>query len=133
MDGMLDVYTTSGTVNADKFYSYVEQSLLSQLLPFNGTNPRSVVVMDNAAIHHVEDVVELIKSTGAMIEFLPPYSPNLNPIEDAFSKLKYFLKQNDPLVPVYADDELEDLIVVGFATITAEDCCGWMKHNGYLQ
>ena len=133
MDGMLDVYTTSGTVNAEKFYSYVEQSLLSQLLPFNGTNPRSVVVMDNAAIHHVEVVVELIKSTGAMIEFLPSYSPNLNPIEEAFLKLKYFLKQNDPLVPVYADDELEDLIVVGFATITAEDCCGWMKHNGYLQ
>lgn len=88
IDGMLDVYVTDGTVNGDIFYSFVERCLLPQLLPFNGTNPRSVVVMDNAAIHHVQNVVELIESTGAMVEFLPPYSPDLNPIEEAFSKVK---------------------------------------------
>ena len=123
---MLDVFTTDGTVNGEKFVHFVERTLLPQLLPFNGMNPRSVVVMDNASIHHVGEVIELIESTGALIEFLPPYSPDLNPIEEAFSKLKYFLK-NDPLVQVCTDDELEDI----FATITAQDSQGWMCHSGY--
>jgi len=47
--------------------------------------------MDNASIHHVEPAVELIEEHGAMLHFLPPYSPDLDPIEEAFSKVKHFL------------------------------------------
>lgn len=133
IDGMLDVYTTDGTVNGETFCTFIERNLLPQLLPFNGTNPRSVVIMDNAAIHHVEEAVELIESTGAIIEFLPPYSPDLNPIEEAFSKVKHFLRANEPFVQVCNDDEIEDVIIAGFATITTEDCIGWMQHSGYIQ
>ena len=132
IDGIVDVYTTDGSVDGEKFCTFVERNLLPQLLPFNGINPRSVVIMDNAPIHHVDDAVQMNEEAGAFAIFLPPYSPDLNPIEEAFSKLKYFLKANDPFVQVCSDYELEDIITAGFATITAEDCFGWMQHSGYI-
>lgn len=132
IDGIVDVYTTDGSVDGEKFCTFVERNLLPQLLPFNGINPRSVVIIDNAPIHHVDDAVQMIEEAGAFAIFLPPYSPHLNPIEEAFSKMKYFLKANDPFVQVCSDYELEDNITAGFATITAEDCFGWMQHSGYI-
>ena len=50
------------------------------------------MIVDNASIYHVEEAVELIESTGSIMEFLPSYSPDLNPIEAAFSKVKHFLR-----------------------------------------
>ena len=62
-------------------------------MPFNGSNPRSIFVMDNASIHHVEDVVNLIEQQiQAKIIFLPPYSPDLNPTETVFNKVKGIIK-----------------------------------------
>lgn len=61
-------------------------------MPFNGTNPHSVIVLDNASIHHVDEVVELLDSLGALVLFLPPYSPDYNPIEEAFSKVKSLIR-----------------------------------------
>uniref|UniRef100_A0A1X7UKH8 Tc1-like transposase DDE domain-containing protein n=1 Tax=Amphimedon queenslandica TaxID=400682 RepID=A0A1X7UKH8_AMPQE len=54
--------------------------------------------MDNASIHHVDEVIDKIESTGAIVQFLPPYSPDLNPIEEAFSKVKANLKKNESLI-----------------------------------
>lgn len=88
IDGIVDVYTTDGSVDGEKFCTFIERNLLPQLLPFNGINPRSVVIMDNAPIHHVDDAVQMIEEAGAFAICLPPYSPDLNPIEEAFSKLK---------------------------------------------
>ena len=65
------------------------------LLPFNGVNARSVVVLDNASIHHVSGVVDNVQFAGALIYYLPPYSPDLNPIEHVFSKVKKVLKINE--------------------------------------
>ena len=57
-------------------------NLLPHLMPFNGVNPRSVVIMDNASIHHVDAVTDLIETqTGPKLIFLPPYSPDLMPVE----------------------------------------------------
>ncbi len=81
-----------------------------QLLPFNGTNPKSVVVMDNASIHHVDQVVTLIEDVGAIPIFLPPYSPDVMPIEECFSKVKAFLRANDSLIQVLKESEMEDFI-----------------------
>ena len=89
--------------------------------------------MDNASIHHVEPAVELIEEHGAMLHFLPPYSPDLDPIEEAFSKVKYFLGSNDPIFQVCDDSDVKDIILQGFATITPQDCYGWMQHSGYIQ
>ena len=89
--------------------------------------------MDNAAIHHADKAIEQIEETGAIVNFLPSYSPDLSPIEEAFLRVKYFLKANDPFIQVCSDDEIEDIIIAGFATSTAEDCFGWMQHSGFVQ
>ena len=70
----------------------------TKLLPFNGVNPQSVVIMDNASIHHVEEVRELIEvQAGAKLLFLPPYSTDLMPVEGIFSQVKSLMKQNHQL------------------------------------
>ena len=66
-----------------RFCDFIENCLLPLLMPFNGSNPRSIVVIDNASIHHVEKVVQLVSGVGALLWFLPLYSPDLNPIEPA--------------------------------------------------
>ena len=65
-EGVEDVHITDGTVDGDKFLEFVWQNLLSLLMPFNGQNPNSIVILDNASIHHVDQVVELITSVGAL-------------------------------------------------------------------
>ena len=85
-------------------------------MPFNGTNPHSVVVMDNCAIHHVHGIVEMIHEVGALVHFLPPYSPDYNPIEEAFSKVKCTLKLLDQ--EAEAVDNYETIVLSAFSTIT---------------
>ena len=82
LSGIHDVYLAEGTMNGDRFVHFLRVCLLPNLLPFNGVNPRSVVIMDNASIHHVEEVRDLIEvQAGAKLLFLPPYSPDLNSAE----------------------------------------------------
>ena len=61
-------------------------------MPFDGVNPHSVVILDNCSIHHNEVAVQMIQQVGAIVHFLPPYSPDYNPIEEAFSRLKTEMK-----------------------------------------
>ena len=70
------------------------RSVLPIILPFDGMNPRSLIVMDNASIHHLDQVHDIITGVGAKLCFLPPYSPDLMPLEEVFSKVKYFLKED---------------------------------------
>ena len=77
------------------FQTFLDMELTPQLLPFNGVNPRSVVIMDNASIHHAGQVVESLEDLGVLMYFLPPYSPDLNPIEELFSKVKSEMKANE--------------------------------------
>ena len=74
--GMLDCHIVEGTVNADRFEEFVEKSLYTQSTSLHGIDPHSVVVMDNCSIHHVERIIELIETTGALVIYLPPYSPD---------------------------------------------------------
>ena len=72
MEGIHDVYITEGTVDGDGFSVFVRSSLLPILMPFNNIKPRSVVIMDNASIHHVQDVSDLIETqAGARLHYLP--------------------------------------------------------------
>ena len=64
--GVEDVYIAEGNIDGDRFLKYVQCSLLPLLMLFNGTNPKSVVMMDNTSIHHVEEVVQTIQSIGAV-------------------------------------------------------------------
>ena len=79
-------------------------------MSFNGTNPHSVVILDNAAIHHVESVVASLEGLAVLVHFLPPYSPDKNAIEECFAKVKCVMKENEVLLD--AGEELETLILM---------------------
>ena len=73
--GMLAVELKTGSVNGDDFFNYIRGSLIPEMQPFDGKTPKSIAVLDNCSIHHVHPVTQ----------FLPPYSPDLMPIEKTFS------------------------------------------------
>ena len=95
VNGILDCKAVTGSVDGSVFYDFVQTSLLHHLLPFDGHNPHSVVVLDNCAIHHVEQTIRMIQEVGVLVHFLPPCLPDLNPIVEAFSKVKATLKLLD--------------------------------------
>ena len=109
MDGIVDVHITTGSVDDEAFCGFIEHSLQPQLLPYNGSNPRSVVILDNASIHHVHVVCHI--HSGALPMFLPPYS-DFMPIEECFSKVKSYLRGCDSLALILAESEMGELILV---------------------
>jgi hypothetical protein len=82
--------------------------------PFPGKN--SVIIMDNATIHHDEELVELIEEIGGKVIYLPPYSPDFNPIETAFSSLKAWFKRNRDFIEVCDDPEYPILYALSQTT-----------------
>lgn len=85
--GMIAPMVIDGPINRDAFTAYVEQVLVPEL------KPGDIVIMDNLSSHKAPAVQEAIKAAGAELRFLPPYSPDFNPIEKAFSKLKAHLRK----------------------------------------
>lgn len=90
-DGVLLSRVYQGSTDGDVFADYVEQ-----LLPHCGRwpEPKSVLVMDNASFHHTERLEQMCYDAGVKLMYLPPYSPDLNPIEEFFAELKAFIKKN---------------------------------------
>ncbi|XP_031561967.1 uncharacterized protein LOC116297806 [Actinia tenebrosa] len=131
MSGLRCPQTVKGSVNGHDYAFFIQRHLLPVINPFNGINSHSVVIMDNAAIHHVDQVRELIEGAGALLLFLSPYSPDLNPIEEAFSKVKYFIRMND-IVMESADDP-EPLITEAFYRLSSFDCHGLFRHCEYAR
>lgn len=86
-DGMIAPMVLDGPINRAAFLAYVEQVLVPEL------RPGDIVVMDNLSSHKGSALRELIEAAGACLRYLPPYSPDLNPIEKAFSKLKAHLRK----------------------------------------
>lgn len=127
--GVHDVYLLEGTVNGERFAKFMRECLLQVLKPFNGSNPRSIVVMDNASIHHVQDVIDLIELAQAKVIFLPPYSPDLNPVETVFCKVKSIMKANDALFQVCSSPRT--LLTMAFGMVTINDCISFISHCGY--
>ena len=130
LEGIHDLHLAEGNVNGDTFETFVRSCLLPVLQPFNWTNPRSVVIMDNASIHHVDVISQIIEDqAGAKLLFLPPYSPDLNPLEEVFSKVKGIMKKNDTLFQV--SNIPRALLTLSFAMVTKEDCHSYISHSGY--
>ena len=124
-EGILAMKVVWGTVNGDDFLDFIQRDLLPTLMPFNGTNPNSIVILDNCLVHHVSGVASMITEVGALVHFLPPYSPDLNSIEECFSKVKSLLKSMET---TYQDD-LETDILAAFSCITPSDCQGWISDS----
>ena len=122
-DGLVAVETTRDSVDSTNF---VRGSLIPNMVPFDGSNPRSVAILDNCLIHHVESVREIFGQAGVLLFYLPAYSPDLNPIELAFSKVKYYLKEHNELVLITPNPI--PISTAAFNTITTEDCMNWMTY-----
>ncbi len=103
------------------FRAYIEQVLVPTLALGD------VVVMDNLGAHKVKGVREAIEAVGARLLYLPPYSPDLSPIEPCWSKLKTALRA----VQARTRETLEEALKSALDTITAADARGWFRHCGY--
>ena len=100
------------------------------MTPYPG--PLSVLVMDNAHIHHGDEILELADCFSIRIEYLPPYSPDLNPIEEAFSQVKtYICRNNDIFLSSSSEDLMFDMHQA-FNIVTNIDAMGYFIHAGYF-
>ena len=121
VSGWVAVMSIESPTDGDVFRAYLEHVLCPQL------KPGQLVVMDNLGAHKVDGVRELIEQTGASLCYLPPYSPDFNPIENMFSKMKAYLKKTMQT----ATDPLWKLVGKALATITTTDIAGFFRHCGY--
>jgi transposase len=107
--------------DGDVFLAYVEQVLCPRL------EPGHLVILDNLAAHKLAAVRQLIESRGAQVLYLPPYSPDFNPIEQAWSKLKQRLRGAKPRLL----GNLESAVAQAIAAITPENARAWFRKCGY--
>lgn len=115
-------YTThQGGTTSERFTEYLKTVLIPTL------EPDSVVVMDNMRSHHTKAVKSLLEQAQVHYTYLPPYSPDLNPIEKMWSKLKAFLRKKK----VRLAQDLPGAVRQAFDTITPQDCAGWFRSCGY--
>jgi transposase len=108
-------------VDGNIFLEFIRQILVPVL------NEGQIVFMDNLSTHKVSGVRELIEATGAKLVYLPPYSPDLNPIELLWSKLKQFIRKKS----ARTINALSEAISEAFKTVTTTDLSAWFKHCGY--
>lgn len=121
IDGSTEAIVYEGGLDGEFFRQWVKDALIKTL------HKGDIVVMDNMSSHKVAGVIELIKSVGAEIKYLPPYSPDLNPVELMWSKLKSELRSQGKV-------KVEELIEAtgrAMRKITPQDAQGWYKHCGY--
>ena len=121
LDGTTTFTDFRGSVTGERFKDYLKDVLVQTL------KPGDYVVMDNLGVHHVAGVAEIIQSVGAIPLYLPPYSPDLNPIEKLWSKLKSILRK----WRICSADHLQQAIASAFALVRSGDCLGWFASAGY--
>lgn len=122
LTGMGAAMILEGAVDTVAFECYIEQVLAPSL------QPGQIVVMDNLSCHTSAKVRQAIEAKGCQLLFLPAYSPDLSPIEEAFSKLKAFLRR----VGARTRDALWQALADALETITPQDALGWFTHCGYF-
>jgi len=111
----------AGAVNGSVFYGYIEQCVVPTL------KPGDILFMDNLSAHKVAGLEELIRSCGAHLIFLPPYSPDFNPIELVWSKVKSLLRR----LKARTFPDLIEALQQALLAISPQDIHGWFAHCGY--
>jgi len=119
--GMIATMTIEAATDAEIFLAYVEQVLCPAL------RPGDVVVMDNLSSHKVNGVRKLIHGVGAEVLYLPPYSPDLNPIEKAWAKLKQLLRA----AKARTKEALDQAISEALQLVSADNAQAWFRHCKY--
>jgi transposase len=120
--GLEAVMTVEGATDADVFRAYVRQVLCPTL------RTGDIVIADNLSAHKAAGVQEAMAAKGARLLYLPPYSPDLNPIEQCWSKLKTFLRA----AKARTREALEAAVTRALVTVTESDARAWFAHSGYV-
>jgi transposase len=120
-DGSLAAMTIRGATDAEVFKTYVSKILCPTL------RKDHIVIMDNLRAHKVTGIRELIEDTGAILLYLPPYSPDFNPIEKMWSKIKSILRK----MKARSKEEINAAITAAFKEVTGSDAQGWFESCGY--
>ncbi len=110
-----------GAINGERFLAWVQQALVPTL------TPGDIVIMDNLGSHKVAGVREAIEAVGATVRYLPPYSPDLNPIEQVFSKLKAILRR----IAASSVEALWQAIATALDEFSPHECAKYIKNSGY--
>lgn len=121
VDGLGASAVFDGPIDNASFLAYVEQVLVPTL------RPGDVVVLDNLTMHKQPAVQAAIERVGARLRFLPPYSPDFNPIEQAFAKLKAFLRAARPR----SFDQVVTLVAIALDLFSPAECLNFVRHCGY--
>ncbi len=121
--GIMAAMTVAGAMDRDAFEVFVAQVLVPSL------TSGQTVIWDNLSVHKSATAQQLITAAGCQVVFLPPYSPDFAPIEQAFSKLKTLLRRTQ----ARTRSALDDAITAGLRTITPTDARGWFAHCGYTR
>ena len=121
LDGSTECIVVNGAIDKVMFSEYIAQMLCPTL------RPNDIVIMDNLSAHKSPDVAKHIRKCGAEVLYLPPYSPDLNPIENMWSKIKQLLRGMENR----AYDALEKGIASALDLVCASDAQGWFKNCGY--
>jgi transposase len=122
-DGLTAPMVIDGAINGDLFLAYVEQVLAPTL------KPGDVVIMDNLQVHKIAGVRDAIAAAGATLLFIPPYSPDFNPIELAFSKLKALLRAK----AIRSAETLWKTLGGLCGSFSPAECANYFRHDGYFQ
>ena len=121
LQGVQVPFLLEGSMNGPTFETYVEQLLAPTL------RAGDIVILDNLASHKHEVIRTLIEARGATVEFLPPYSPDLNPIEKCWAKVKTELRK----LKARTYEALLDALADALRAVTPQDAAAWFKHCGY--
>lgn len=121
IEGLIATVSIDGSVNTDVFLFYIQEALIPQLWV------GAIIFMDNLPVHHASVVQEAIEAVGAKVVFLPPYSPDLSPIELCWSKLKQLLRSAKARTGEALDQAMSKIIN---ECISANDALGWFAHCG---
>jgi transposase len=120
-DGLTAPCVIDGPVNGETFLAWVEQLLVPTL------RPGDIVVMDNLSSHKVKGIRQAIEAVGATLRYLPPYSPDLNPIEQFFAKLKSLLRK----ASARTLETLIDAVAEALTRFSPKECENFLAHSGY--
>ena len=121
LDGLRTGLSVAGAIDGETMLFFIEELLAPTL------QRGDIVFMDNCAIHKLEEIEAALEAVGAWVIFLPAYSPDLNPIENCWSKVKTLLRSLKPRTW----SELQEALVEAFSSITVQDILGWFRHCGY--
>ena len=114
-------FVVDGAIRGDIFLEWTRSHLIKEF------HAGDIVIMDNLSSHKIAGVVDSINSVGARVRYLPPYSPDLNPIENMFAKLKHVVRKNGARMI----DALWAFIGKSFDFISQQECLNYIRHAGY--